>query len=695
MLHDEDFSRNAPVDRYGRKLARDDTKKQLAKFYDFEDEDDNDSIDDDDEVQRELKRVNDRSYDPARGGGFSESSSSEDESSSSDEDSEDEDDSEAAGSGAEELDFPDKQQIDVPLGEVTNRVAVVNLDWDNIRAEDLMAVFSSFLPTGGRVLKVSVFPSEFGRERMEREEVEGPPREIFTQKRKDNEDDENDDEEADSEEEAEQIKKSMLKEDTGQDFNSTQLRRYQIERLRYFYAILTFSSKEAAKHVYDSVDGAEYLSSANFFDLRFVPDDIDFTDDKPRDECERIPDGYKPNDFVTDALQHSNVKLTWDADDKTRQEAQARVFSGSRKDIDENDLKAYLASDSSEDEDEDEQVEVVDSTGKGGSSSSKASKKEAEKQRMRSLLGLSTEPESSSKPSKSDAPVGEMEVTFTSGLAGEPNRETVFENEPEPEESTIDKYVRRERERKKRRKEKMKAVKRGEEPAEADDEADKHGGESATAGKKATEQQQQSQEEDEDLGFNDPFFEDPDSKGGTAKNRRKEEKRKKREERAAEEAASAAQRAELELLMTDEKKPDMKHFDMNEIEKAEKQARKKKKGSKAARSKSDEKTEPADDFQMDVGDPRFARLFESHEFAIDPTNPRFKATSGMTALLEEGRKRRRNREGMDEDDDRMEDRGGKRSKKQKKGSSDAKETTGEPDDLKKLVEKVKRKAQKA
>lgn len=654
MLDDKDFSRNAAVDRYGRKLAQDDTKQQLKKFYrleeDEDEEDRDEGADDDKEVRKELKRVEGRSYDPARDGGFT--SSSDEESSSEEE--------EEAEAEEDEVEFPDQQPSDIPMGEVTKRIAVVNLDWDNIRAEDLMAVFSSFLPTGGKVSKVAVYPSEFGKERMEKEEIEGPPKEIFASKKEDvtSEEDE-DEEELDSDEEEEEIKKSMLKSDDGEEFNSTALRRYQLERLRYFYAILSFSSKDAAKHVYDLVDGAEYLSSANFFDLRFVPDDTDFDDDKPRDQCSRIPDSYKPNEFVTDALQHSKVKLTWDADDKSRKEAQARAFRGSRQDIDENDLKAYLGSDSSESEDdEDGGVEVVDNT-TSETTTSKLSKKEAEKQRMRALLGLSTEPTRSSKPT---GPVGEMEVTFTSGLAGGHGKDTIFENEPEIEESTIDKYVRKERERKKRRKDKLQGNQEDEmeEPAE-------------TEGVVNTQDEAQN---DEELGFNDPFFEDPDGTATSAA-RRKEEKRKKREERAAEEAASAAQRAELELLMVDDKKSRVNHFDMNEVEKAEKQA-KRKKGKGKGKGK-----EPAlaDNFNVDVSDPRFARLYESHEFAIDPTNPRFKATSGMKALLDEGRKRRRTR---DDGDAEPVAESRERPKKQKKAAKEA-----GSEDLKRLVKKVK------
>ncbi|KAJ5653661.1 hypothetical protein N7490_000664 [Penicillium lividum] len=661
MLDDKDFSRNAAVDRYGRKLAADDTKQQLKKFYrldeddeeEDEDEDagDNISVADDDEVEKELKRVDVPGYDPARDGGFS-SSSSEDESSSD----EDEDEVEVENED-DELEFPDKQRADVPLGEVSDRIAVVNLDWDNIRAEDLMAVFSSFLPPGGRVLRVDVYPSEFGRERMEREEVEGPPKEIFAKKQEVASEDE---EELDSDEEEEEIKKSLLKSDEGEEFNTTQLRRYQLERLRYYYAVLTFSSKDSAKHVYDLVDGAEYLSSANFFDLRFVPDDTDFDDDKPRDSCSRIPDGYRPNDFVTDALQHSKVKLTWDADDKSRKEVQARAFGGSRKDIEENDLKAYLGSDSSDSEDEEDGgVEVVDSTA-GEGTSVKLSKREAERQRMRALLGLSAQPAPSSK---SKGPVGEMEVTFTSGLAGGKGKDTIFENEPEIEESTVDKYVRKERERKKRRKEKLKSGTKDEPSEEAQEDASDHDELAAEA-----------PEDAEDLGFNDPFFDNPAGKA-TSASIRKEERRKKREERAAEEAASAAQRAELELLMVDDKKATINHFDMTEIEKAEKQARKKGKAKGKGKGK---QAVVEDNFNVDTKDPRFARLFESHEFAIDPTNPRFKATSGMKALLDEGRKRRHTRDdGETEAVSSNQD----RKKKQKKDSNS---------DLKLLVDKVKR-----
>jgi hypothetical protein len=600
ILEDDDFVRKAKVDRYGRPLDTSSERQRLKRRYEFEeDEEDDDDPDDDNDVQKELQRVQ-TTRDPLREGLASVSSS--DESSSE----EDELEEEADGNGRAE---PLEDQV--PTGEVSSRIAVVNLDWDNIRAEDLMAVFSSFVPAPGRLLKVTIYPSEFGRERMEREEMEGPPKEIFATTGAKNEDL---DDEGDESEDDEEIKRSILKPDKGDEFDSGMLRRYQLERLRYFYAVLSFSSSTAAKVVYDAVDGTEYLSTANFFDLRFVPDETDFTSDKPREECKKIPEGYKPTDFVTDALQHSKVKLTWDAEDGSRKEAQARAFRGGRKEIDENDLKAYLGSDSSEDE-----ADAVPSVGKVSGIEDKGSKKEEERRKMRALLGLGAEPVKKSK--SSDGPVGDLQITFSSGFAGSNGeKRSVFENEPE--ETTVERYIRKERERKQRRKVKHDVDGPAQDRAQAP----------------ASDQGRSVEADGDDLGFDDPFFQATENDKTSASKIRKEERLKKKVEREAEESANAAKRAELELLMVDDTNTEVRHFDMNEIEKAEKRAEKKGKHRKKDQVQHDADVE--DDFKMDTDDPRFARLYDNHEFAIDPTNPRFKGTTGMKALLEKGRKRR-------------------------------------------------------
>jgi hypothetical protein len=491
--------------------------------------------------------------------------------------------------------------------------------------------------------------------------MEGPPKEIFARKAEDNVEESDSEDDSEDEELDEKIKKDLLQEDEGQDFDGTALRQYQLERLRYYYAVVVCSDNDTAQQIYESTDGTEYLSSANFFDLRFIPDGTEF-DDKPRDECDRVPAGYRPTEFVTDALQHSKVKLTWDMDpeETNRKEAIKRAFSGSRAEIGENDLRAYLGSDS-EGEEEEEEVETAEA-------GLKLSKNELARQKMRAALGLPDDPAPKSK--KSAGPVGDMEITFTAGLSSK-EKGSVFENEPIKEETTAEAYIRKEKERKARRKEKAKALREGQDPDKVDGEKDK---------------EEEKEKIDEDLGFDDPFFATDEAvKTKASKSQRKEARLAKREAKSAEAAAKASNRAELELLMQDnstEAASHLDHFDIKEIARAEKNKKKKKKGKKDE-VEGGKRGGLQKSFEMDVGDERFSKLFESHEFAIDPSNPKFKGTEGMKALLEEGRRKRAHRV----DDEAEVDVGvGVKSKKRKGG------VDGGEGDLKGLVEKVKKRA---
>ncbi|KAI9835782.1 MAG: pre-rRNA-processing protein esf1 [Sclerophora amabilis] len=754
MLRDDDFSKKARVDRYGRQTQKGSGRKELERFYELEDrkggglEPDEEDVDDDTEVRKELERI-ETDYDPARGGGFSNSESS----FSEDEESTDEEEEEAEDLETQVLGLSDVQagqDSDIPMGEVSKRLAVVNLDWDNIRAVDLLAVFSSFCPPSGRIQKVAVYPSEFGRERMEREETEGPPREIFTENEEkegqishaDDEDDEDDD----------KIKSSLLREDKGEEFDTTNLRRYQLERLRYYYAVLTLSSPETAKSLYESTDGTEFLTTANFFDLRFVPDEVSFEDDRPRDECTKIPGGYKPNTFVTNALQHSKVKLTWDADDRVRKDAVRKAFSGSRADIEANDLKAYLGSDSSDDDDS-----IVEKTnGEDLTSKPQLSKKEVERQRLRAALGLADSSSTSSRTKPTGGPVGDMQITFSAGLSANDKRGSTFENEPVPGETTVEKYIRKEKERKHRRKEKAKDARDGADDTKTTtitDGSHTKGGDLVNVVDVNAKP-----ESDEDLGFADPFFTTPNetSKNGKSTvSARKAERLAKRQQREQDDAKTAQQRAELELLMLDDddhqhrphpgpseendtttKSRKLSHFNLNEILRAEK---KQKRSSRKANKKTTTNvhdptfaaaTDPigpsssagkVDDdqqagFRLNTEDPRFAAIYSNHEFAIDPTNPRFKPTRGMNSILEEGRRRRKrghspdgreeysgghdrdlNHDSFDHDDDGeahapKKTKGALKSRKRRRANDGVgdEDIGARTDEMKKLVEKVKR-----
>ncbi|EFX05532.1 pre-rRNA processing protein [Grosmannia clavigera kw1407] len=736
MLEDDEFTGTTKIDRYGRKIKSDKKKIALERLYEVvdkdenedededggeaeeeEEDDDDDDMDDDKKIQRELQRI-EKTYDPARGGGFSESESDSD----SDSDSDNSDGSDVGEGGSKSADTQQfrEEEAEVPLGEVTNRIAVVNLDWDHIKSRDLMAMFSSFLPkdSGGHIERISIYPSEFGKERMQREELEGPPREIFKKKRGGDDsssDDGSDDSEDDSEDD-EKVKNDLLREEDDEEVDGNALRSYQLDRLRYYYAVMVCSDKIAAEAIYRATDGHEYQASSNFIDLRFIPDDVTFDDDEPRDECTEVPTNYKPVDFVTEALQHSKVKLTWDLhpEDASRKDLVKKAFSGTPSELIENDLRAYLAS-GSEDEDEeegedglggeDDGVEVVDSTVNEAAGEDekkedtgkapKLSKKELARQKMRAALGLAAEPtKGSSSSSKREKAVGDMQITFTPALSESSKKKKAQEAEPE---TTIEKYKRKEKERKEKKRQMAIARREGRNLSDADEDAEEQEAGEAEGG------------EGEDLGFDDPFFttEDaapaaeaaaPAGKSKTAL--RKEERLKKRAEREAEAQEKATERTKLEELMAEDGEP-VEHYDLREVMRAEKAKKKMgKKGKKGKKEAEEQAAKPQKDFVVDMTDPRFQAVFDDPEFAIDPSNPRFKNTPGIQQVLTEMRRKRRgDDDGEDVDGDKEANGGSKRAKKPRtakmaKTTSEDAAGSNDNDELASLVKSVKRKAKK-
>ena len=126
----------------------------------------------------------------------------------------------------------------------TTRLAVVNLDWDHVKASHLYKIFSSLVSTtasnvpapvatsGGRegikrsggaivvrgkLLNVRVYPSDFGKKKMAQEDKEGPPPELFREK----------------DVEVERVTaETLIETNNGGDYDETALRKYQLERLR-------------------------------------------------------------------------------------------------------------------------------------------------------------------------------------------------------------------------------------------------------------------------------------------------------------------------------------------------------------------------------------------------------------------------------------------------------------------------------
>ncbi|TPX44202.1 hypothetical protein SeLEV6574_g04648 [Synchytrium endobioticum] len=601
MLQSDDFTHAPRVDKYGRKRHSANRAEELKRYYRLEqDEVDEDAdkeeedastasdveshsdqkcdsespndlpVEKDKAVEQDDIRAKARKelVDRARGIGVDDDASS----SSSSSDSEDDEDGEQGHGDLSDQDTGQHATLavgpysleHVPTGDETRRFAAVNLDWDHVKASDLYKVFDGFLSKGGRLVSVKIYPSDFGLERMANEAVKGPPSEIFKKS-----------ETADKDEE--ELARPLIQADDGEDFDNEKLRRYQMERLRYYYAVVEADSVETAQAIYNACDGVEYEKTSNYFDLRYIPDEMEFGDREPRDEAVEAPRVHKHATFATTALQHSKVKLTWDDDDPDRTRITRRKFN--RNDIAEMDFETYLASESSGDE-----SEAV--AGSGYDDDVKSSRN-----KYKTLLeGVDDDASNPfgrpSKCSNDDEGTGDMEITFTPGISASKG------DSDSEEETTIERLMRKEKEKTKSKKEARKAAAAQREAQEA---------------KNTTISRPLYNDKSLALLLDDDTMETP------------------------------ALISESSTNQPPQSKPS-RHFDMKEIIKAEKIKETKLKGK--AKKKLLKKAENAkfealqEDFELNLDDPRFNALKTSHHFAVDPSNPHFNKTPAMKKLVQ-------------------------------------------------------------
>eukprot|EP00158_Paraphelidium_tribonemae_P004591 Partr_v1_DN26856_c0_g1_i1_m40945 putative ESF1, nucleolar pre-rRNA processing protein, homolog (S. cerevisiae) len=471
----------------------------------------------------------------------------------------------------DESEFEDLLETEnIPHGDSTKRIAIVNMDWDNVCALDLLQALDGFKPNTGVILKVSIYPSEFGKERIATENKQGPPAEIFKKVSLDGDEEQFDEEEPSG---------PLLVNDDGADMNTEALRKYQLERLRYYYAVVECDSVHTAQMIFNECDGSEFERSSVCFDMRFIPEDMVF-EDEPKDVATEVSASYQPHEFVTHVLQHSNPKLTWDEDDPVRLKVTQRKFTND--DLKAMDFDSYLAS-------------ATDSE----------SESEIRKRYKKLMSGKMSDDsgEDQNSDADDDRVEGEMEITFAPGLTGVGSKLLSQKTEKESRQhETVFETQRRERKEKKKQRKNV--------IADKDDALVSDG-------------------EHSDL---DTFFEEPVAKTNKAK--------KKRSEKTSEKTDPA-----LELLMMDEendtvlnlKQSKKKHFDYDEITKAETKSQRKK---SKKRAQKDEGIVD-DTFKVNTADSRFDALYTSSQFALDPTNSKFRPTKAMKDLVNERKKRQR------------------------------------------------------
>ncbi|KAM7534880.1 hypothetical protein Aperf_G00000112208 [Anoplocephala perfoliata] len=202
--------------------------------------------------------------------------------------------------------------------KATRRLAVLHFDWDNSNAETIFLALESFLPPGSTLEKVTIYPSEYGMRKMAEEEKHGP-KDIWA----DSDDDNNGEVKHDAEPKANLELPTDMDADEKKAWKYTsvqmrrRLRRYQLQRLKFFYAIAEFDSKETAAAVYEACDGVEFANTGIRFDLRFVNDEETFSvppewSHAVSECCEVNRAKYKPRAIENTALHSTRITLSWD-----------------------------------------------------------------------------------------------------------------------------------------------------------------------------------------------------------------------------------------------------------------------------------------------------------------------------------------------------------------------------------------------
>lgn len=162
--------------------------------------------------------------------------------------------------------------------------------------------------------------------------------------------------------------------------------------------------------------------------------------------------------------------------------------------------------------------------------------------------------------------------------------------------------------------------------------------------KKLKEESQKSDSEDSlpsDIDMNDKYFTD-EFKNNKSSSRRKGKEDNESTVGDSNEQKENQRKAELELLLMDQDEDGKKHFNMKQIEENVTMSKSKRKRLNKKKNVQEEAKE--DDFKVNVKDPRFAALFTSHHFNIDPADSHYRKTKGTEALVNEKLKRRADNE---------------------------------------------------
>ncbi|KHJ77601.1 hypothetical protein OESDEN_22779, partial [Oesophagostomum dentatum] len=108
------------------------------------------------------------------------------------------------------------------------------------------------------------------------------------------------------------------------------MRKYQVDQLRYYYAIIECDTMETAVSIYDQCDGYQFEASNIKMDLRFVPEGMEFDKDRIKEE---ITDEdlnvakYKSKEKLKSAVTLTSARIGWDENEELRQRKFEEAFN--------------------------------------------------------------------------------------------------------------------------------------------------------------------------------------------------------------------------------------------------------------------------------------------------------------------------------------------------------------------------------
>jgi hypothetical protein len=537
-------------------------------------------------------------------------------------------------------DYPEDDEEMELTTDPTPYLCILNLDWEHTRAVDVYAMLHSFCPPG-TLKRVDIYPSDFGKKMMEKERLEGPSglwkKGMKNDKNKSSVEDGDDDDEDGSEEDSSSREESgaaeddniserdgegsdsdgdeedilnldeataklyshfppqsavmknsqlLTEEEEEEGFDHEKLRAYEASKLRYYFAIATFSSPSAAEPVYENVDGMEMEHSAAEIDVRALPvDQYDETIEgrELHDSCDHLPGKYAPPDNVVTALRQSKVTCSWERGDSRREKVLTKWGMGKEAWDAMNegdDIKFYLASDNSsageesdDDDDNEDEGDVETKTksrkmrallGLGGSDDEAgedddaASASDGSSDGSDDDAGKNTKSleESSESESEDEAEAKTKQVTFT---PGKKNLEEKIRSKLQGDTAELTPFQKYLEKRKEKRRERRQASRKKGKGGESDsdeevgDDDDGMYGDDPEFGvaKFSDEESIDGVDVDKaDDGDDDDFFlEDANAKSGSQKKKGKKSKGRDEEPEAAKKNRMASTKEELELLI--------------------------------------------------------------------------------------------------------------------------------------------------